>query len=103
MPPLPLKRAKATSISTPEPVLGLIASTISIESDSDLDSGQSEFESLPVEGSGNHSSSSDSNDLDGVVIQNAPPSPPPTVSKRKCGKRRGRKSKRVEEVDISGL
>ena len=99
MPPPPLKRAKATSISTPEPVLGSI---ISIESDSDSDSGQSELESMPVEGSGDHSSS-DSNDSDGVVIQNALPSPPPTVSKRKHGKRRGRKSKRDEEVDISGL
>ena len=96
MPPPPLKKAKSTSISAAEPVLGSI---INIESDSD--SGQSDLESTGTD-SGSNGFSSDGNDSDGVVIQNAPPSPPPTVSKQKRGKKRGRKSKKVEEVDISG-
>ena len=95
MPPPPLKKTKTTSVSAADPVMGSI---INIETDSDSGP-RSESMHDSGEESDCSSSDSDSDDSDKtIVIQNAPLSPPPTVSKRK----RGRKPKKVEEVDISG-
>jgi hypothetical protein len=88
MAPPPLKKTKSSSSDVTETVLGSITNRDSlVESDSELDS-----DSNDETKSG--SSGSDSGDSGEVIILNAPPSPPPTISKRK----RGRKPKEVEAL-----
>jgi hypothetical protein len=77
MPPPPLKKAKTTSVGAAEPQASL-GSIINLES---LIESNSDSDSKSEDSGESDGSSSDSNDSDIVVIQNAPPSPPPTVSK----------------------
>jgi len=97
MAPPPLKKAKTSAAHVTAPILGPIMDRDSfVKSDSEDDAG-SDGENLrdEEERAGSLTSGSDS---DEDMTQSAPPSPPPTISKRK----RGRKSKRVEEVEVVG-
>lgn len=98
MAPPPLKKAKTSAAYVTAPVLGPIMDRDSfVESDSEDDAG-SDGENLRDEEERAGSLTSGSEDSDEVMIQSAPPSAPPTISKRK----RGRKPKRVEEVEVVG-
>ena len=96
MPPPPAKKVKAASADTTEPVLGSIIDWES-PSKSDRDN-RHPCGSSDDEDKSDGTSSSESKDLDDVIVHSAPPSPPLTVSKRK----RGRKSKAAQEEGAIG-
>ena len=97
MPPPPAKRVKAAFANTAEPVLGSIINWESLskfDCDDRHPCGNSDNED---KSSG--TSSSESKDLDDIIVRSAPLSPPPTVSKRK----RGRKPKAAQEEGVIGV